>query len=362
MPVDSAATAMPALASGDLLGRWALEHCVSDGLPRLYQAHRDDDPRSRALVTVLPKQASYVDRLRREAGVLRLLEHKALPELIDFGLSREHSVVWMATVDFAGETLQDRLLAGPLPWKEACNLFVQIASGLQHAHEHSIVHRDVHPAKILMGNKGRARLGGFESAITEGELERLAEVPLGPLGYLAPEVITEGQEIGPRADLYALGVVFFEALTGRSAFPAALVAERVDPRDHMIDWKARSKPLRPSGDMPDWLKNLVEQATHPDPRQRLPDLQAMVSWLEAARTAWEEPEAPPPRIVVPPPIAVMPTPSIKPAPAREPIAAPPPVMAPALLPMHYMAAAALGMTAGMLFSVLVILMAELPAL
>lgn len=349
------------LAAGDLLGRWVVSACVSPGVPRLYTAHREDDEGLGVLVTTLPREARYVDRLRREAAVLRAMGHPAVPELVDFGTSREHDVVWMATRDFPGETLQDRLLSGPMPWKDACAVFQSVAQGLRHAHEHQIVHRDVHPAKILLGADGAACVVGFESARNEADLEAAVDVPLGPVGYLAPEVITEGRNAGPRADLYALGVVFYEALTGRPAFPAALMDERVDPRERMLEWKARSKPLRPS-DVPDWLANLVEKATHPDPAQRLPDMDAFVMWLEAARGFWEpeaREEAPSAvEVDAPPPMVLAVRPSLAP-PRVEPVATA--VIDPRpWLPLAYGAAATLGVTLGVLVSVLVILVVDLP--
>jgi len=349
---------MKTLITGDVIGRWVVDHCISPGIPRLYMAYEFDDENTKALLTTLSLEGT--EQLRREASVLRALAHPAVPELIDFGVSNEHGLAWMATKEFDAETLQDRLLAGPILWQEACALFHQLAKGLRHAHEHSIVHRDVSPVKILLDRKGHAQVVGFEAAMDESELSQLAEVQMGPLGYLAPEVITKGRRAGPRADLYALGVVLYEALTGRPAFPAALMDGRADPLERMLDWKARSEPLRPSGDLPDWLKNLVEKATHPDPSERLPDMDAFVGWLDAARGFWEplaRPERPVEADVAPPPI-VMAAPSLG-APAHP---LPDPVPVTRVMPLAYFTAASLGVALGVVFSIVVILVVELPAL
>jgi len=354
---------MRMLTVGDSLGCWVVSSCMNPGVPRLYAGHRHDDEEMRVLITTLPKQAQRIDQLRREASILRDLDHPAVPALVDFGLSREHAVVWMATAEFRGETLQDRLLSGPLPWKEACRVFHAVAEGLRYVHAHDIVHRDVHPGKILLGQE-QAKIVGFESALHEGEAAD-SEVPLGPVGYLAPEVITFGAEVGPRADLYALGVSFFEALTGRPAFPAALMDERVDPRERMLDWKARSEPLRPTGDIPEWLGNLVAKATHPDPKERLPDLDAFVGWLEAARGFWEPEPAPVPAPAPATPPALMAArPSIAPlAPRRaQPVEPSDSPSARSWMAMAYTTGAGLGIAAGLVFGVLVILLVELPAL
>lgn len=359
MLVGSPRVEMKTLRAGDRLGRWVIDHCIGPAIPRLYRARRSDDEHVTALVTTLPRRVDFEERLRREAGMLRQLAHDAVPDLIDFGVSREHDVVWMTTSDVDGETLEDRLLMGALPWQEACALVHQIAMGLRHAHEHSIVHRDVRPAKILLTRDGGARIVGFDAAMNEGELSQAAEVPMGPLGYLAPEVITKGRKAGPRADLYALGVVLYEALTGRPAFPAALMDERTDPAERMLEWKTRSKPLRPSGEAPAWLKNLVEKATHPDPAERLPDMDAFVGWLDAARGFWEpEPKPEPPPIADTPPPIMMAAPTLAP-PGTFPDPSPP-APPPQLMPLAYVTAASLGVAVGLLFSVVVILMVELP--
>jgi serine/threonine-protein kinase len=349
-------TGLKTLITGDVIGRWVVDHCISPGIPRLYLAYDFDDEDTKALLTTLSLEGT--EQLRREASVLRALSHPSVPELIDFGVSNEHGLAWMATKEFDAETLQDRFLAGPIPWKEACSIFHQLARGLRHAHEHSIVHRDISPVKILLDRGNQAQIVGFETAMDESELSQAAEVQLGPLGYLAPEVITKGRRAGPRADLYALGVVLYEALTGRPAFPAALMDGRADPVERMLDWKTRSEPLRPTGDLPDWLKNIVEKATHPDPSERLPDLDAFVGWLDAARGFWE-PKPPPEQAAdaTPPPL-LMAKPSLgEPAPVLSD-----PETVGRVMPLAYFTAAALGVAVGVVFSVLVILVVELPAM
>ncbi len=360
MQRDEGSSSSRTLSAGDILGSWVVEACVSPGTPRLYAAHRHDDEGARALVTTLPLGGATGDRMSREASILRELSHPALPDLIDHGTSREHDVAWMATADLGCDTLQDRLLMGPLPWREACAVFEQLGEGLKHAHDHGVVHRDVHPGKILLCVDGKAQLCGFEVA---SRADDAVGAPLGPVGYLAPEVITAGAAVGPRADLYALGVTLFEALTGRSAFPAALMDDRVDPSDRMLEWKTRAAPLRPDGDVPGWLGSLVAKATHPDPAERLPDLDAFVSWLDAARGLWDLDEAPEPArsvpVDAPPPLRPV-RPSLVPSASRAAL----PALAPEPDPSPWLAAATmnaagLGVVVGLVFSLVVIVMSEL---
>lgn len=365
-----AADELPMLLGGTEIGRWVVDRCLAPSVPRVYEVRHRDEPDERAILTTLPKDAASIDLVRREAAMLRSFAHPALPGLIDFGIHREHELVWMATTWFAGDALEDRLLSGALGWREACRVFYPVAEALRHVHEHGYIHRDVNPRRIVvahdLGGPGTlAQLHGFESALDANEASQsAARIPYGPLSYLAPEIILEGKRVSPRADLYALGVVFYEALAGVPAFPAAFMDARVDPKERMIDWKTRSAPLHPGDKVPGWLANLLQKATHPNPVQRLPDLDAFVNWLDAARETWEaepEPEAAAP-VAVPPPIRV--TPSLAP-PVPSALAEPAPVPGPAnddrgWMPLAYMTAGVLGMALGLACSIFVILAVELP--
>lgn len=349
--------------TGEAIGRWVVQDCISPGQPTVYRCHRADDDTQVALVKMMPKDAAFMEQARREVRILRNLDHPSIPRVIDFGLLRDRGV-WVASNSFDGYTLADQLRDGPLDWREACRLFHQLSQALAHIHENAVVHQDVNPNKILLGDE-RVQLVGFECALDANEAQATT-VPLGTISYLAPEVITEGETPGPRADLYALGVVFYEALTGRPAFPAALVDDQTEIKERMREWKTRANPLDPGEGFPKWLANLIRQATHPDPRERLPDMDAFHGWLDAASASWAlEPTAPPAPVAAPPPLVPPPmlsvaAPSIAP-PAALPAPLPPPQRGLSdgmVRPLIHLAAAALGIIFGFGFAMVVIVLID----
>jgi len=348
------------LVKGDRISRWIVDEVVSMGTPLHCVCHEPSDPTQRVLVKVAPRKRRRVSGgLRAEANSLRLFDHPVIPTLISAGEDRAHGAYYLATSAFEGSSIADRLITGPLDWREACRVFRQVADGLNHVHSHSVIHRDVTPQKILIGEDGRAHLVGFELSMDETRLSQMANAPLGAMAYVAPEVIADPEHLGVRAYLYSLGVVFYEALTGRTAFPAAFWGERPAPGAHVLEWKTKARALDPGEAVPSWLSNLVRKATNPDPEKRLPDLDAMVGWLDAAQASWFQPSAPRtppplPRAQAEPPPLQMVAPSIA-APPVQPANVGPPI---ALL---HLAAAVLGMVAAMGFASLVVLFVELAA-
>jgi serine/threonine protein kinase len=368
---------------GSRIGNWVVDDVVALTEPWLYKAHRHDDPERTAALKVA-RRGKHDAGFEREAAALRKLDHAAIPKCLDHGQDAE--INWLAMPWFEGEALSDRLLSGPLEWREACLAFEKLASALSHVHAANIVHRDVTPAHVRIGSDGAVRLEGFELAMEDAQLDRAADVPLGDLSYVAPEAIAKPDHHAPRADLYAFGCVFYEALTGRTAFPAAAWGAKVDPAARMLEWKTRAEALDPGVDVPSWLAQLVRKATHPAPAKRLPDTDAFLGWLDGARPSWAPAPAP---VAPPPPLApvatlapVIPAPTLVLAPklappiqVDEPPARPTPTptmdlrppAAPSIPaykpppPFLYAQATALGVISGLAFSGLVILFVEMTA-
>src|SRR5688572_4298889 len=204
---------------GDRVGPWVVLDTVGLTEPRRYKAAHVDQPGRIVLLEVVRRSPPAEARLRRALHALRLLDHPNLPKFVDFG--DEDQRLWLAVEWFEGESLADRLLSGPMDWRDACRAFFQLSHALAHVHAHSLVHRDVNPSNVYLAADGTVRLAGFHHALDAVELVHLADAQLGDLGYVAPEVIADPNHHAGRADLYALGCVFYEALSGRSPFPAA---------------------------------------------------------------------------------------------------------------------------------------------
>src|SRR6266511_5915590 len=179
-----------------------------------------------------------------------------------------------------GETLAERVAArGRLPWPEALAVGEQVARALAAAHANGLVHRDVKPANILLDVDGRAKVTdfGIAQAAQTTTLTR-SGVVLGSANYVAPEQ-AQGGHVGPAADLYSLGCVLFEAVTGetpyRGANPVAIASQHVsapvpDPREH-----------RP--DLPPGAAELIIKALDKEPGRRFASASAMAAALAAAR-------------------------------------------------------------------------------
>lgn len=272
------------LSPSDRVGSWQIDDLVSMGVPRTYRARHDTG--TEALIEVMPLSKATMEGQKREVDALQRLKHPSLPDVVDFGVDHERDLVWTAFRWFAGEPLEDRMLRGVMRWERACAVLRDLAHALAYVHASGFVHRDLRPANVIVA-PNRAWLVGFDFALTQAQLEAMSQAPFGDLAYLAPEVLGDPTHHGPRADVYAYGCLAYELLTGKAAFPAAAWGERADQATRMLEWKTRTAPLDPGTSVPEWLRSLVQKCTEPVADRRLPDLDALVGWLDAARGSWE---------------------------------------------------------------------------
>jgi len=222
-----------------IIDRYRLvERLAVGGSAEVWRAHDEQLDRAVAVKRLHPHllpDAVSRQRLAAEARAAAGLSHPGIVGIYDVDTTGDWPALVMELVD--GESLAGRLgRDGPLPEREAAAIAADIADGLYHAHKRGIVHRDVKPGNVLLDREGRARLADFGIARSLAEsAERLTQTGsvMGTLRYMAPEQLTGG-EIGPRTDLYGLGAVLHEALTGEPPFaagsPVGLVeAQRAGP-------------------------------------------------------------------------------------------------------------------------------------
>ena len=189
-------------------------------------------------VKVLPEMlAADPDRrsrFEREARAVATLSHSNILAIHDFGT---HGAILYAVMELLeGETLRDRLTRGPLPWREAVEVVVAVAEGLAAAHAKGIVHRDIKPENVFLTTApsvkildfGLARIASLETPETETAFYESARTllgtVLGTVGYMSPEQV-RGQVVDSRSDLFSLGCVLYEAVTGRRPFARETAAE-----------------------------------------------------------------------------------------------------------------------------------------
>jgi serine/threonine protein kinase len=197
---------------------------------------------------------------RQEMALLARLDHPGLVRLHDGGIVDECPFVVTDLVE--GPTLAERIATGqPLAPGAVRRLGAQLADALAYVHATGIVHRDVKPANVLLGDGGRPRLADFGIArATEATAATADGCVVGTAAYLAPEQV-RGETVAPATDVYALGLVLLEALTGRREYPGAAVESATA--------RLYRSPVVPDG-LPAGLGTVLKAMTQDDPRRRPP--------------------------------------------------------------------------------------------
>jgi serine/threonine protein kinase len=187
----------------------------------IYRVTRRDSGQACALKLLLPSvssDANIVRRFEREMLILSKLNH---PNIVAyFGNGKHEGRLFYVMELIEGGTLKEVLQrCGPLSWPEAAECGRQLASALQHAHNHGVIHRDLKPGNVFFTNEGQTKLGDFGIA-KDLRAHDLTDTGLtvGTYAYMAPELVRGSREITGQVDLYALGCLLFEMLTGRTPY------------------------------------------------------------------------------------------------------------------------------------------------
>jgi tetratricopeptide (TPR) repeat protein len=215
-------------------------------------------------------------RFLREARSASRLSHPGVPAIFDFGESGESVYLAMALVN--GETLTELASRSPLAIGEAARIVGEAAGVIAHAHSCEVIHRDVTGHNIMIGHDGRVFVLDFGLALASGDSRMTTTGSiLGTLPYLAPEVLA-GRPADPRTDVYGLGVVLFEALTGTLPFPG-------QHREAVLFSKLHEPPRSPRSlrpDVPPALEALVLKALERMPEHRFQSAEEFADALAAA--------------------------------------------------------------------------------
>jgi serine/threonine protein kinase/tetratricopeptide (TPR) repeat protein len=197
-----------------------LEKLGGGGMGVVYKA---EDTKLKRMVALkfLPPHVSLdneaKERFMHEAQAASALDHNNICTIHEIGES-EDGQMYMAMALYEGETLQDKIERGPLPLEEALNIASQISEGLAKAHEKDIVHRDIKPANIMITSDGVAKILDFGLAKLSGRTKLTREgTTLGTVAYMSPEQV-RGEKADNRTDIWALGVILYEMITGISPF------------------------------------------------------------------------------------------------------------------------------------------------
>lgn len=212
---------MEAFSVGATVGGYAiLEEVGRGGMATVYRAHQLSMSRDVAL-KVLPSQylnqPTSLDRFRLEASIVARLEHRAIVPVHDYGQFEDIPYLVMRYMD--GGSVDDLLAAGPIAPERTLQIVLQIAPALDYAHRQGVLHRDLKPSNILLDANGDAYLTDFGIARILGQNTRPLTTSgvVGTPSYMSPEQ-AQGHDLDGRSDVYAIGVVLFEMLTGTRPF------------------------------------------------------------------------------------------------------------------------------------------------
>lgn len=266
----------------DLIGKRLGQYEIIDeigrgGMATVYRARQSSINRIIA-IKVLPPQfmhdPSFFERFKREVDVIAHLEHPHILPIYDYG--EVNGLPFIAIRYLAGGSLADRLHAGPVPLAALEKPLAQIADALDHAHRQGIIHRDLKPANILLDEHNNAYLTDFGIArVLNSSLTGSAII--GTPAYMSPEQ-AHGTHVDARSDIYALGVVLFQMVTGREPFeaptPVAVLLKQINEAMPL------ARTLRP--DIPPDIDEVIQKATAKAPESRYQTATALSEAFYAA--------------------------------------------------------------------------------
>ncbi len=267
-------------ALGDVLGgRYRLVELLGQGgMATIYRATDAQLGREVAVKVLHPeygRDPAFVARFKQEAQSAGSLSHPNIVGVYDFGVDADGPYIVMELVD--GEDVATLLARnGPLPPRQAARLAAEVAHALAAAHARGIVHRDVKPGNILVSSDGRVKVTDFGIARAWADARlTLPGVTLGSVHYFSPEQAL-GEQATEASDIYSLGIVLYELLSGRRPWEgdsaAAVAMARISAPAPLVS------ALRPN--VPPVLEAIDRRALNPDPAARFASAQAMAEALE----------------------------------------------------------------------------------
>jgi eukaryotic-like serine/threonine-protein kinase len=264
-----------------IAGRYELKEVVGHGgMSTVYKAHDSLLERNVAL-KVLHQQYNedeeFVERFKREARSVAQLQHPNIVTVIDRGEEDGRQYIVFEFID--GENLKELVVRkGRLDVRTALEIALEIARGLSFAHESGLVHRDVKPQNVLLNGDGGAKVTDFgiaRSLEVERSMTQTGTV-LGTSNYIAPEQ-AGGKPVDAHTDVYSLGIVLYEMLTGELPFPgdnfvAVAMKHIQEPSPSVLDTR---------GDVPLRVAEMIDRALEKDPERRFPTMDAFADEIEA---------------------------------------------------------------------------------
>ncbi len=278
---------LEATLRSSLDGRYVIEGELGTGaMAVVFLAHDLKHDRRVAIKVLKPELASAIggDRFQREIEVVAGLTHPHILPLYDSG--EADGLLYYVMPHIEGESLRARLKReGRLPVRDAIRITREIADALGFAHRHGVIHRDVKPGNILL-TEDHARLADFGIAYlaeTEGGTLTGTGLALGTPAYFSPEQATGDRDLDGRSDIYSLGCVLYEALTGQPPFTATSVRALIT--HHLVDAPPQVRELRP--EVSEGTEAVVQTALQKEPENRFQTAEEMAGSLDLISGGFE---------------------------------------------------------------------------
>lgn len=266
---------------GKELGPYLVEKELGSGA--MGTVFRAKDKRSGERVAIklmslhLGTNDNAVKRFKREVDIIKQLDHANIVHYINSG--RYHKAPFIIMEFIEGESL-DRILhrRTRLPWEEVADIGIGLCQALQHAHEKGVVHRDLKPSNLMVLKDGTIKLTDFGIAKDEDATAlTAANSTVGTAAYMSPEQCRGVRDITAKSDLYSMGIMFYELLTGRKPFTGETPMEVFLQHANKTDYR---RPAEIVMDVPIWLNTLVDQLMEKEPAKRPLSAKAVAESLE----------------------------------------------------------------------------------
>ena len=279
------------LPAGTLISHYKIiEKIGSGGMGEVYLAE-DSELKRKVALKFLPLQYAsdegFKTRFKREAQAAAGLSHPNIIHIYEVLEYQGQPFFAMELVE--GRSLRDVIHSEELSLRQVLDVAAQICEGLSEAHEAGVVHRDIKPSNILINKKGRVQVVDFGLARIEGE-DKLTKTgsTLGTIGYMAPEQV-EGKETDQRSDIFSVGVVLHEMLTGRQPFRRDNEAATL----HAIVNETPEPVARYKADVPEGVQQIVDKALEKNRDTRYQHIDDLLADLKRVKRDMKP--APPPR-------------------------------------------------------------------
>ena len=270
------------------IGRYEVIDQLGQGGMAIVYLARDPSMKRQVALKLLPRQFThdpqFRTRFQREAEVIAALEHSAIVPVYDYGEHEDQPFIVMRYL--SGGTLADRIIKGALPVEEIASIFRRVGAAVDYANSKGVIHRDIKPGNILFDSQGEASLSDFGIA-------RIAEstaaftgtgTMIGTPAYMSPEQAQGEKNLTGRTDIYSLGVVLFECLSGELPYNAdtpmgVAIAHIQSPIPSLLDRKP---------DLPPAFEGVIRKALDKDPSKRFQSATALAQAIQDRGTILEQ--------------------------------------------------------------------------